>query len=256
MKLTIVGCGMAVPDPERVCSGYYLETSGLALLLDCGPGVVHRMATLGVAWQDITHLCITHFHNDHTGDIAALFFAWKWGMLPARTAPLTVIGPHGVKRKLAQLEAAFGDHLSKTSFELTVYEMASGDERLLGDVVHLRAVKTPHTPESLAYRVDAPGASFGYTGDTSDSLDVGAFMEGVHTFVMECALPDDLPNPVHLTPSTAARMANVAQPRRLVLTHAYPQLDRASLPHVMREVGWLGETIVAHDGLQLEVELG
>ena len=74
MNLTVIGCGMAVPDAERVCSGYHLATHGVALLFDCGPGVVHRMATLGVAWQEITHLCITHFHNDHTGDVAALFF--------------------------------------------------------------------------------------------------------------------------------------------------------------------------------------
>lgn len=256
MKLTIAGCGMAVPDPERVCSGYFLETHGLRLLLDCGPGVVHRMAGLALPWHEITHLCITHFHNDHTGDIATLFFAWKWGLLPPRTAPLTVIGPRGMKRKLAQLAAAFGDHLSDTPFELNVTEIEPGEERLLGDVVHFSAGKTPHTPESLAFRVDAPAANFGYTGDTADSAELGAFLHGVHTLVMECALPDELPNPVHLTPRSAARMANIAQPKKLVLTHAYPQLDRSTLPDVMRAVGWKGETIIARDGLQLEVALG
>ena len=256
MNLTVIGCGMAVPDAERVCSGYHLATHGVALLFDCGPGVVHRMATLGVAWQEITHLCITHFHNDHTGDVAALFFAWKWGMLPARSAPLTVIGPRGMQRKLAQLAAAFGDHVSATPFPLHVDEMEPGERRLLGDVVQVGATKTPHTAESLAYRVDAPGASFGYTGDTADSADVGAFMQGVHTLVMECSLPDDMPNPVHLTPTTAARMANLAQPKRLVLTHAYPQLARDTLPEVMRTVGWQGATLIARDGMELEVELG
>ncbi|HEY0672868.1 MAG TPA: ribonuclease Z [Longimicrobiales bacterium] len=247
---------MAVPDAERVCSGYHIETNGIALLLDCGPGVVHRMATLGVRWQNITHLGITHFHNDHTGDIAALFFAWKWGMRPARSAPLTVIGPHGTKRKLSQLGAAFGDHLSKTGYEVTVHEVEPGEERLLGDVVHITAGKAPHTPESLAYRVDAANASFGYTGDTADSPELGAFLHGVHTLVMECSLPDTMPNPVHLTPATAARMANIAQPKRLVLTHVYPQLDRSTLPQAMRDCGWKGETIIARDGLRLEVELG
>lgn len=247
---------MATPDPQRVCSGYHVETNGLSLLLDCGPGVVHRMAALGIDWKAITHLCITHFHNDHIGDVAALFFAWRWGTLPPRAAPLTVIGPIGTRRKLDQLAKAFGDHLSDPSFEMTIDEIEPGDKRLLGDVVHFAATKTPHNPESLAFRIDTAQASLGYTGDTTESVDVGAFFTGVETLVMECATPDDLPIPVHLTPSSAARMANIAQPRRLILTHAYPQLDRNALPRLMRDAGWAGETIIAHDGLQLEVGVG
>jgi ribonuclease BN (tRNA processing enzyme) len=244
---------MATPDAERVTSAYLVETNGLTMLLDCGIGVVHRMATLGISWKSITHLCITHFHNDHIGDVAALFFAWRWGMMPPRSEPLTVIGPYGTKHKLKQLAHAFGDHLDKPTFELTVEEMAPGEKRLLGDVVHFSVAKTPHTPESICFRIDTADASFGYTGDTTDSVDVGAFFAGVETLVMECATPDDQPNPVHLTPSSAARMANIAQPRRLILTHAYPQLDRHSLADVMRDVGWAGETIIARDGLELEV---
>jgi ribonuclease BN (tRNA processing enzyme) len=256
MHLTIIGCGTAVPDADRVCSAYYVQTGSLALLLDCGPGVTHRMAALGIDWQNLTHLCITHFHNDHIGDIGALFFAWKWGMLPARTAPLTLIGPRGMKRKLSQLAAAFGDHLSETKFDLKIDEIEPGEQRLLGDVVHFSAVKTPHTPESLAFRIDAPDGSFGYTGDTGDSAEVGDFMRGVHTLVMECSLPDSMPNAVHLTPTTAARMANLAQPHCLVLTHTYPQLERATLPDIMRNIGWSRETIIARDGLTLEVGVG
>jgi ribonuclease BN (tRNA processing enzyme) len=256
VKLTVIGCGMATPDAERVCSGYFVESNGVSLLLDCGPGVVHRMAALGINWQTITHLCITHFHNDHIGDVAALFFAWRWGTLPPRSAPLTVIGPAGTRRKLAQLATAFGDHVSDPTFPLTIDEMQPGEKRLLGDVVHFSVTKTPHTPESLAFRVDTADASLGYTGDTSESVDVGAFFTGTETLVMECATPDSLPIPVHLTPSSAARMANVAQPKRLVLTHAYPQLDRSALPQLMREAGWAGETIIAHDGLEIEVGVG
>ncbi len=256
MKLTVIGCGMAVPDPQRVCSGYHVQVGGLALLLDCGPGVVHRMAALNVEWQNITHLCITHFHNDHTGDLAALFFAWKWGMLPPRSLPLTVIGPAGIKRKLTQLANAFGDHVSAPTFELVIDEMAPGERRLLGDVVHLSATKTPHTPESLAFRIDAGGGALGYTGDTGDSVDVGAFFNGVAVLIMECSLPDELGFPLHLTPSSAARMANAAQPKRLVLTHVYPQLDRNALPGLMESAGWAGPTVIARDGLTLEVAGG
>src|SRR5687768_2351360 len=91
MRLTVLGCGTAAPDADRAASGFYLEAGGLAMLMDCGPGVVHHMARFGIDWQHITHLLITHFHNDHIGDVPALFFAWRYGMLPPRTDPLTLI---------------------------------------------------------------------------------------------------------------------------------------------------------------------
>ena len=40
------------------------------------------MAELGIRWQDITHVAITHFHADHTSDIATLIYGWRYGQLP------------------------------------------------------------------------------------------------------------------------------------------------------------------------------
>jgi ribonuclease BN (tRNA processing enzyme) len=51
-------------------------------------------------------------------------------------------------------------------------------------------------------------------------------------------------------------MANAAQPKRLVLTHVYPQLDRNALPGLMESAGWAGPTVIARDGLTLEVAGG
>jgi hypothetical protein len=31
----------------------------------------------------------------------------------------------------------------------------------------------------------------------------------------------------------------------------YPQLERATLPNLLRQAGWTGETIIAHDGMVL-----
>jgi ribonuclease BN (tRNA processing enzyme) len=256
MRLTIIGCGTATPDAERVGSGYLVQATGVSVLLDCGPGVVHRMAMLGIDWQSITHLCITHFHNDHIGDVPALFFAWRHGILPARSAPLTVFGPKGTKKKLDQLAKAFGEHISKPGFPLTVDEIGPDERRLLGDVVHITADNMKHTPEAIGFRIETSNVSLGYTGDTGESGEAAAFFHRVDTLLMECSLPDELGFPMHLTPTTAARMANIASPKRVVLTHAYPQLDRDALPQLMRDAGWLGETVIAQDGMMLEVGFG
>jgi ribonuclease BN (tRNA processing enzyme) len=251
--LTCVGTGTAAPERDRVCSGFVLEADGLRLLLDCGAGVVHGMARLGVEWRDLTHLVLTHFHNDHIGDVPMLFFAWKHGMRPGRTAPLTVIGPAGTAKLLERMADVFGGHLREFDFDLEIDELAPGSERRLSDVVRLRAAKTPHTDESLAYRIEAGGRSFCYTGDTGAGEAVGTFAQGVDALLMECSLPDGQGMPTHLTPSQAAAMARIALPARLLLTHVYPQLDRSALAGLVGDAGWHAAVQVVADGDRIEI---
>lgn len=250
MRLICAGTGTVAPEPDRACSGHWVEAAGLRLLLDCGPGVVHSLVRLGLPWGEVTHLLLTHFHNDHTGDVPYLLFALQHGLRAPRETPLTVVGPVGTAALFERLAAAFGSHLSEPRFELAFHELRGGDDVVLGNV-RVRAQATPHTAESLAYRLEADGQAIAYTGDTGESAEVAAFMEGVDLLVAECSLPDVLAMDTHLTPARLARMAARAQPGVLVPTHVYPQLDRGALPGLLRAGGWTGETLVAEDGLVL-----
>jgi ribonuclease BN (tRNA processing enzyme) len=253
MVLTCIGTGTAAPEWNRVCSGHLLEAGALSMLLDCGGGVVHNMARLRLPWQDLTHLLLTHFHNDHIGDVPLLFFAWKHGIRPGRSAPLTVVGPRGTKKLLDRMADAFGDHLREPGFELEIVELSGGEELRLNDGVRLSCTRTPHTEQSLAYRLEAEGRSFCYTGDTGMSSDVAVFAQGVDALLIECSLPDEQPLPTHLTPGEVAAMARIALPRRLLVTHVYPQLDRTEVPELVRRGGWPARVEVAADGDRIVV---
>jgi ribonuclease BN (tRNA processing enzyme) len=253
MQLTIVGCGTAAPDGERVCSGYFLESGGVRLLLDCGPGVVHNMARLGMDWSRLTHLVLTHFHNDHIGDVPMLFFAFKYGLRPERRAPLVVIGPRGTRRLFDRLAEGLGEHLKETDFEVRFEELQHGESHALSDTLRLSAARAQHTPEALCYRVETAAGSLGFSGDTGPSDEVARHLQGAHTVICECAIPDAEAMPFHLTPTQVAEMARSMLPHRLVITHVYPQLDRHAVPAMLRDAGWDGEVIVAHDGMRLEI---
>jgi ribonuclease BN (tRNA processing enzyme) len=253
MHLTCIGTGTAAPEAEHVCSGYLLESHGLRLLLDCGGGVVHRMAQIGVEWGDITHLVLTHFHNDHIGDVPLLFFAWKHGMRPGRSRPLTLIGPKGMRRLIRKMADIFGGHLSEPGFDVVMHEINDAGELRLDATTRLLAASTPHTEESLAYRIETDARSFCYTGDTGPSLDIAVFAQGVDLLLIECSVPDDDAMDNHLTPSQVAEMARAALPRRLLLTHVYPQLHRDRLPDLVRAGGWQATVEVARDGATYEV---
>ncbi len=257
MKLTVVGSGTAAPEPDRVCSALFLEVADTRILLDCGPGAVHHMARFRLSWQRIDHLVVTHFHNDHIGDIPTLFFALKWGTSETRSAAMKVWGPAGLQDRFDRMAAAFGDHVGDPGFPVQLIELRPGSGPSLADGVSLASARTAHTNESLAYRIQtASGPSLGYTGDTGADPALGIFLAGVDLLVAECAFPDDEARDNHLTPSSLAALARAADPGRLLVTHVYPSLAAQDIPGLLRAAGWTGETTRAEDGLEIRLGTG
>ncbi len=250
MRLTILGSGTAAPEAERVCSAYLVEAGATRLLLDCGPGAVHHAALFGADWRGITHVALTHFHNDHIGDLPYLFFAWAWGSTEPRSAPLTLVGPVGTRSLLGAMADLFGAHLAEPAFPVEVLEVGHGDILELGGVT-MRVHGTRHTEASLAYRVEADG-SIGYTGDTGPDDALATFLTGLDLLIAECSLPDEERLEGHLTPATLAAMARRANPRRLVVAHVYPQLAERDVASLLAGAGWTGRTVRARDGLVLD----
>src|ERR1044072_1906459 len=107
MRLTILGSGTAVPNGERNSAGYFVDTANVKMMLDCGAGTVHALARYGVDWRRMTHLFISHFHLDHIGELASLFFAFRNVVGEERRESLTLIAPHGIEKILEGLKAAF-----------------------------------------------------------------------------------------------------------------------------------------------------
>ncbi|MEP6836261.1 MAG: MBL fold metallo-hydrolase [Gemmatimonas sp.] len=253
MKLTTIGTGTGAPHPSRVCAGHLVESGNVRLLLDCGNGVVHRMASLGIQWSTITHVAITHFHADHVSDLPMLIFAWRWGQLPPREAPVTIIGPVGLQQLLERYAAAFGSWVLAPDFPVVVNEMPADTEMVLGnDEMTLSSLQVPHTEESVAYSVECSGKRLVYTGDTSFDVRVGEWAAGADIFLAECSLPDELAIPQHLTPRQTGALAAIAQPVCLLLTHLYPPLDDVDVVAQVAEY-FSGPVVIATDGFSIEL---
>lgn len=252
MRLTTVGTGTAAPARGRVQSGHLVEAGDVRLLMDCGSGVASRMADLGIAWQRITHVALTHFHADHVVDIPTLLYAWRYGQLPARSEPLTIVGPPGTLRLLSRFAGVFGEGLLSLGFPISVHEMAPSDGMDLGDV-HLRSVKVPHTEESVAYSVERRGRRLVYTGDTGPDAALGEWAKGCDVLLSECSLPDSMAMASHLTPSQCGVLAATAAPALLALTHFYPPVESVD---IRGEVGsrFSGPVALATDGWSLDLE--
>lgn len=252
MKLTIIGSGTAVPSGERNSAGFFVETSDARVMMDCGAGTVHALARFGIAWEEMTHLFISHFHVDHCGELASLMFAFKWGMQNARSEKLTIIGPVGLDRVIEGFKHSFSENLFSPKFPLEVRLLAPGESLQLGKDTRLSVAKTPHTDESLAVRVESSGHSICYTGDTEYSDDLPAFFHRADVLISECSFRERREGVRHLSISDAARMAAKSEAARLIATHFYFDFDEAELKREL-ERDYSGEVMIARDGMTVEL---
>jgi ribonuclease BN (tRNA processing enzyme) len=252
MHLTVIGSGTVAPSSERTAPAHWVSAAQIHLLLDCGAGTLHRAAQFGIPWHRATHVAITHFHPDHWGELAMLIFAMKYGIEPARTAPLELMGPRGIQARLTLMAGALGEWLLDPGFPFRVTEVAPGSSHRLAPAVELETFKTPHTQESLAYSVRTADARLVYTGDTGPSPELGRWAEDCDLMLAECSLPDERAIEVHLSPSSVGELARTARAGRLVLTHCYPVFGDAD-PAALAAKVFGGPVVTARDGDQFPV---
>lgn len=252
MRLTVLGSGTVVPDGRRNSSGYFVESGGVRMMMDCGAGTVHALARYGLPWERMTHLFISHFHVDHCGELASLFFAFRHGMKGKRTEPLTLIAARGIDRVMEGLKTAFGENLFEPKFPLDVRMVSPGDRIELSENCSLSVEKTPHTEESLAVRVESGDRAICYTGDTDYSDDVSRFFNEVGLMISECSFRERREGVPHLSVKDVARMAAAASVEKLLVTHFYFDVNDDELKREL-QTDFSGEVLIGRDGLSVEV---
>lgn len=235
---------------------------GVPYLVDCGYGTVRALAQAGLRLNDIAHVFITHLHDDHMIDVAALLsLKWTAGQ-PAQT---TVHGPHGTA---ALVEGALAFVKGNTDIRMLDEGRPARPEALFRGIDHaapritevfrddriaVRAVENTHFPEratarmpyrSFAYRLDAADRSIAFSGDTAYSTALVELARGADVLVCEAievamhqqlrraaeAAPGGLTGEsvarhvieTHVTTEEAGRIAAEAKVRTLVLNHLLP----------------------------------
>lgn len=225
----------------------------MRLLMDCGAGTLHRAAALGIPWDTVTHIALTHFHADHWGELPAYLFALRWAVEPPRAAPLRLLGPRGLADRLGHLARALGDWVREPGYPLEVSELDPSRAVALAPDVSLECHPTPHTVESLALAVRHGRARLVYTGDTGPSPELARWAAGCDLLLAECSLPDERALEIHLTPTQVGRLAREAGAKSLVLTHFYPPVEvAAAARRAGAEFG--GPVAAAHDGDRFVIE--
>jgi ribonuclease Z len=108
MQLTLLGTGSPIPDPLRAGPATLVRSAGSTILVDCGRGVLMRLAGTGVLPPMLNAVLVTHLHSDHHTDLNDVITT-QW-VMSAAPSPLRVFGPPGIEEVVdATLRALAAD---------------------------------------------------------------------------------------------------------------------------------------------------
>jgi ribonuclease BN (tRNA processing enzyme) len=190
---------------NRAQTASLVITKGVPYLVDCGYGTLHGIVQAGARFAQISNVFVSHLHNDHTADIAALL-SMKWTGAQANMSPTTVWGPPGTQAMVDGAIAFFrGDNEIRTIDEgRTVKAEAvfkgkdlsapKVTEVFKDERVTVLAVENTHFSDrakakmahrSFAYRFNAPDRSIVLSGDTAYSPALVELARGADVFVCE-----------------------------------------------------------------------
>ncbi len=232
-QITVLGSGTAVPMPDRSAPGYLVEIGDQVLLVDPGPGSLHQMAHLDYQLNDVDRILVSHLHPDHNLDLMLFLFASRFeGM--KRKRDLEIICPSNFPDMLEDMQSLYGEWVEAEDYSIQLEEVE--------DVVldfpgwKLDVYPTIHMDGSVCFSfIRDEGGKIFYSADTAYAQTVANAAQYADVAIVECAMPDDHEVDGHMTPQWVAKLASVADPRRLVLTHCYPPALEADPVAVVKE---------------------
>lgn len=254
IQVTILGSGTCVPSLKRSACSVLVQTGGENLLFDAGPGTMHRLLKADTTVFDISHLFLSHFHPDHSGELAPFLFSNKYPDGTRRKHSLTIIGGRGLLDFFSRLTAVYGSWIELAPGLLTLVELDNRrQDTFTAPRFSIDSLPMAHNDESLAFRVTSKfGKSVVYSGDTDETDNLVELAKDADLLICESALPDELKIRGHLTPSLAGEIAKRSGAKKLVLTHFYPECDQVDVESQCRRT-YGGPLLLAHDLMKIHI---
>ncbi len=263
IEVIFLGIGAALPMRNHTNACYLVRVGNECLLIDCGPAILQQLDAVGISPAQITHVCFTHRHGDHTLGYPMLML-WRELNEADRLPPPTLIATEFTFQALDALMAtAFGrvEGVTESAPRIVVPQDVPGAARIHPGI-YLRTWPMRHSnfAPAIGLRIET-GAPLercviAFTGDTMPNEHVVPLAAHADLLVHEATYSATL-NPEfaegafgHSTAQIAGRNAQAAGVRRLALTHIdamYDGKQDALLAEAQREFD--GQVFIPVEGL-------
>ncbi len=240
LTVTLLGTGNPIPDANRGGPSTLIQGAGTTVLVDCGRGVLMRLAAAGVMAPMLDGLLITHLHSDHITDLNDVITS-HWVLTMAPTT-LRIFGPVGIRSVVDAILASLRfdieyrvAHHKDLTWEpqLEVVELEPDTQFNVG-AAHVTVGRTNHFPvePALGFRFDQGDASVVIGGDSVPCEGLDRLCADADIYV-QTVIRDDLVKLIplqriqdildyHSSVTQAADTAERAGVSTLVLTHYVP----------------------------------
>ena len=259
MKITLLGTGSPIPDPNRAGPCTLVQAGAQNIMIDCGRAAIMRLLGAGVLPGMVSTILITHLHSDHITDLNDLVTT-RWVMMPVNI-PLKVVGPAGTRQVVDAMlnmltldqgyrHAHHEDLRANGPLTVDVVEVGAGESFSIGEVT-VATHATDHRPvdPSIGYRIEHDGKVAALAGDTIPCPGLDDLCQNADVYVQTVIRDDQvkqlaslLPNSqrfldildYHSTVSQAGQTAARNNVKTLMLTHCVPAVQPG------QEDDWIG----------------
>lgn len=244
IEVLFLGSGDAFGSGGRFQACISVRTPSDRFLLDCGASSLIPMKQERIDPREVSKILVSHLHGDHFGGIP--FFILDAQLVTKRTAPLTLIGPPGLRERVtAAMEVLFpGSATARRNFDLRFVELAPRSATAIDGIV-ATAFPVINAGGTMPYalRVEAAGRVIAYSGDTEWTPALVEAARDADLFICEAYFFEKRTKG-HLDYSTFLSRRGDFSCGRVVITHMSEDMLARSR--------WI-EDIPAADGLRLSL---
>jgi len=223
MRLTVLGAGTCELGRELASSSYLVRHGDGAVMLDLGSGAWRRLHEAGFAPQAVQAVLLSHHHLDHMAELLPLTFALNYDPAMAG-AHITLAAHREVEPVLAGLAGVFGEWVEPPAERLGHVWLSPGDRARVGPFA-ISTAAARHVETSMAYRLEAGGASLVYLGDSAATDELAGFARGAGLIIAHAARAEDEDKPKHMSAGEAGKLAAAAGAGALLLSHISSDID-------------------------------